>query len=182
MPSSVSDFPIPRIRGAAWAFLALLALPLAVQAQSQRELPRDQPGQYQRPEAAQEAIDQLKSPYCPGLMLEVCPSPGGAALRDSLNNLAEQGMSSDELVEWVIENHGEEWRALPKAEGRSLVAWVVPPLGVLAGLFLVVTVLRSMRKSHPTVEPVEGELSDEEEKRLREAMRELDQEEEATFF
>ncbi|HSG46561.1 MAG TPA: cytochrome c-type biogenesis protein CcmH [Longimicrobiales bacterium] len=164
------------------ALVAVLSLPAAVSAQSQREVPRNEPGQYQRPEAAQEAIDQLKSPYCPGLMLEVCPSPGGAALRDSLSQLAEQGMSSDEIVEWVIENHGEEWRALPKTEGRSLVAWVVPPLGLALGLILVVVALRKMRAGRVVIAPVEGELSDEEEKRLKDAMREMDKEEEATFF
>jgi cytochrome c-type biogenesis protein CcmH len=185
MRPSVSDqttirHSLPR----AWAFcaLALLFLPATSWAQSQRELPRDEPGQYQKPPAAQEAIDQLKSPYCPGLMLEVCPSPGGAALRDSLANLAEEGWSAEEIVEWVIANHGEEWRALPKTEGRSLLAWVVPPVGVLAGLVLVVGALRRMRKGWTTVAALERELSEEEEDRLQRAMKELDQEEEATFF
>jgi len=162
--------------------LMALTLPAALSGQSQRELPRDEPGQYVRPPAAQEAIDQLKSPYCPGLMLEVCPSPGGAALRDSLADLAEQGWDSDQIVEWVIDNHGEQWRALPKTEGKSLVAWVVPPLGGVLGLILVILVLRRMRAGRETVAPVEGELSEEEEARLRAAMKELDKEEEATFF
>lgn len=165
------------------ALLALLLVaPSGAAAQSQWEVPRDEPGQYQIPPAAQAAIDQLKSPYCPGLMLEVCPSPGGAALRDSLAQLAEAGMTTEEIVDWVLTNHGEEYRALPKTEGRSLLAWVVPPAGLLAGIFLVVFALRQMRKSHVSVEPVEGELSEDEEARLRAAMRELDQEEEATFF
>lgn len=168
-----------------WTLAALIAtflLALPVTAQSQREVPREEPGQYVRPPAAQEAIDKLKSPYCPGLMLEVCPSPGGAALRDSLSNLAEEGWSSDQIVEWVITNHGEEWRALPKAEGRSLVAWVVPPLGVVLGLVMVVLVLRKMRTGREVVAPIEGELSEEEERSLRDAIKELDKEEEATFF
>lgn len=164
-----------------WAAAGLVT-PAPAAGQSQRELPRDEPGQYQRPEAAQEAIDALKSPYCPGLMLEVCPSPGGAALRDSLADLAEEGWTADEIIEWVIANHGEEWRALPPTEGRSLVAWLVPPLGLLLGLGLVVFALRRMRRDATTVEPLEDDLSDEEEARLRAAMREIDQEEEATFF
>ncbi|MEJ2539218.1 MAG: cytochrome c-type biogenesis protein CcmH [Gemmatimonadota bacterium] len=151
-------------------------------AQSQRELPRPEPGQYQRPEAAQEAMDQLKSPYCPGLMLEVCPSPGGAALRDSLNMLAEEGWDSDQLVDWVLANHGEQWLALPRARGRSLLAWVVPPLGLLVGVLLVVVALRRMRRGREVVPPLEEDLSSDEEARLREAIRELDAEEEATFF
>lgn len=151
-------------------------------AQSQRELPRPEPGQYQRPEAAREAMEQLKSPYCPGLMLEVCPSGGGVALRDSLNMLAEQGWTSDELVDWVLANHGEQWLALPRAEGRSLLAWIVPPAAVLLGILLVVAALRRMRRGRVVIEPLEEDLSDEEEARLREAIRELDAEEEATFF
>lgn len=170
------------LRGALAVLAVLALLPLSAQAQSQREVPRSEPGQYQRPEAAQEAMDQLKSPYCPGLMLEVCPSPGGAALRDSLAMLAEEGMTSDEIVDWVLANHGEEWLAMPRARGRSLVAWIVPPLGVLVGIVLVVVALRKMRKHRTVVDPLEEDLSDEEETRLRDAMRELDQEEEATFF
>jgi cytochrome c-type biogenesis protein CcmH/NrfF len=173
--------PALLLRGGA-ALLLMALLPLAGAAQSQWEVPRGEPGQYQRPEAAQEAIDALKSPYCPGLMLEVCPSPGGAALRDSLITLAEEGMTGDELIEWVIGNHGEQWRALPKAEGRSLLAWLMPPFVGILGLLLVVVALRRMRQGATVIAPIEGDLSDEEEARLREAMRELDREEEATLF
>ena len=116
----------PKVRVGMRGLVLAVATGLAVHfpvsplsAQAQWEVPRSEPGQYQRPEAAQEAMDQLKSPYCPGLMLEVCPSPGGAALRDSLNMLAEDGWSSDQLVDWVLANHGNEWLALPRAEGRS---------------------------------------------------------------
>jgi cytochrome c-type biogenesis protein CcmH len=96
--------------------------------------------------------------------------------------LAEEGWSSDQLVDWVLANHGEQWLALPRAEGRSLIAWIVPPLAVLLGVLLVVVALRKMREGRRVVEPLEADLSDEEEARLREAMRELDAEEEATFF
>lgn len=160
----------------------LLAGTADLSAQAQQELPRSEPGQYQKPEAAQEAIDQLKSPYCPGMMLEVCSSRAGAALRDSLAQLAEEGWTTEELVSWVLDNHGKQWLALPPAEGRSLIAWIVPPLGLVVGIFLVVWALRTMRRNAPSIEPLDEDLSDEEEARLREAMRELDQEEEATFF
>ena len=80
-------------------------------------------------------------------------------------------------------NHGEHWRALPKRSGMSLIlAWLVPPLGVLAGLALVVVALRKMRSNAPRPATAEGPLSDEEEARLRDALRDLDAEEEATFF
>lgn len=188
-PSRVIHSIAPLVRRTLATLVAVLAVgavvlaaPSDVSAQAQQELPRPEPGQYQRPEAAQEAIDQLKSPYCPGMMLEVCSSRAGAALRDSLAQLAEEGWTTEELVDWVLANHGDQWLALPPAEGRSLIAWIVPPLGLALGIFLVVWALRRMRRGAPQVEPLDEELSEEEEERLRQAMRELDQEEEATFF
>jgi cytochrome c-type biogenesis protein CcmH/NrfF len=170
--------------------LTLLALlvPLLggqpLQAQAANQLPPPSDGPMEIHPEAQEAINQLKSPYCPGLMLEVCPSPGGAALRDSLQTLATQGWESERIVDWVVANHGEKYRAMPKRSGASLVlAWVIPPLGVVVGLFLVVFALKKMRSGagpRPRVEG--GEMSPEEEARIREALKELDAEEEATFF
>ena len=40
---------------------------------------------------AEQAISRLKSPYCPGLMLEVCTSLEAAMLRDSLQVMAREG-------------------------------------------------------------------------------------------
>lgn len=170
--------------GVALALLAVVfAAPGTAMAQAANERPvRGEGAQPRHPEAS-EAIDQLKSPYCPGLMLEVCPSPGGQALRDTLQMRAEEGWTADQIVDWVVANHGEEYRAMPKRSGASLLlAWIIPPLGVVMGLGLVIVALRKMRANRPVRAPVTGDLSDEEEERLREAVRELDAEEEATFF
>lgn len=166
------------------AFLGLLALlPAGVSAQARYEIPKGDGEQVVRPKAAEEAIAQLKSPYCP-TMLEVCSSGAGAALRDSIVDLALQGWSSEQLVEWMIDRHGEEYRALPKREGRALVAWIVPPLGIALGAVALVFALKGMvrREEDGVPAPPTEEISSEEEDRLRAAMRTLDEEEEATFF
>jgi cytochrome c-type biogenesis protein CcmH/NrfF len=172
--------------GPARAFMMMVAfatLPATLSAQAANEMPPEGEGPAARPPAAQEAIDQLKSPYCPGMMLEVCPSGGGMALRDSLQAMALQGSSADELVDWVLGNHGDHWLAMPRRSGMSLIlAWLVPPFGVLAGLGLAFVALRRMRSTAPRPATHEGPLSDADEARLRDALRELDAEEEATFF
>ena len=136
--------------------------------------------QTQHPEA-EKAIAVLKSPYCPGLMLEVCTSLQGAALRDSLQAMAEEGGTADELVDWVIANHGEVYLALPRAEGRGLLAWVVPPAVFLLGLTLVIGSLRVMKRNAGPEEENSAELSSAEEKRLASALRQLEEEEEPVF-
>lgn len=157
--------------------VAVVPLPAAGQAQSEAPPQGKGPSTW-HPEAL-EAIDQLKSPFCPGFMLEVCPSPYAAALRDSINGLAEGGMPADSIVEWMLSRHGEQWRALPPARGRSLIAWIVPPIAVLGGIGAVVLVLRRLRK--PKGAPPSEDVSEEERVRLDAAIRELETEEEPLF-
>lgn len=166
-------------------FLAVALLPASAVGQSQHELPpRGEGPETRNPEAAR-AIDRLWSPYCPGFMLEVCPSAEAAALRDSLQMLAvEEGYTAGQLVDWVVANHGEEYLAMPRRSGVSLLAWWIPPLAVVAGLGIVVVTLWKMRAARAAAGPreVPAELTDDEERRLREAMQEMDAEEEAPLF
>jgi cytochrome c-type biogenesis protein CcmH/NrfF len=130
---------------------------------------------------AQAAIDRLKSPFCPGRMLSNCPSPYAGELRDSLQVLAEAGWTSGQLVEWVLADHGEEWRALPRARGFGVFAWLVPPLMLLAGLALVLTWVARAR-SQRGYEPVEARpLGTREQDVLAAAIRDMEAEEEEWF-
>ena len=131
--------------------------------------------------AADEAIARLKSPYCPGQMLEVCSSWTGALLRDSIQAMAREGWTTDELVDWVLANHGEQYLAYPDASGTGLLAWLVPPGALIVGILVVVGTLRYMRRGAPPEEIADIELSAEEEERLREAMAEMDSAEEPAF-
>jgi len=101
---------------------------------------------------AETAIGRLKSPFCPGFMLEVCTSSYAAELRDSIQVLAHGGWTSDELVDWVLTEYGEEWRAAPRAAGTGLWAWVMPPAALVLGLALVlVFVSRLQGAARPTL-------------------------------
>ena len=122
------------------------------------------------PEAL-EAIGKLRSPFCPGLMLEVCPSFEADALRDSIQGAAEAGWSADSLVEWMIAGHGEEYRAFPRAAGTGLLAWFIPPTVLLLGLGVVVLVLRRLRGEPEAPPPA---LSGTEIERLDAALTELE--------
>lgn len=162
------------------ALLAAVALfaPGPLAGQASYEVPPDSAGPHTRHPEAVKAMDRLKSPYCPGFMLEVCTSSQGAALRDSLQMMAEQGADADSIVAWVLANHGRQWLALPEARGSGLVAWVVPGLAILLGIGAVVVALRVMARGRPAPDR-ERRISSEEEERLREALSELDAEERA---
>ena len=106
-------------------------------------------------------------------MLEVCPSPQATMLRDSIQAMASRGMAADSIVEFIIASYGEEWRALPKREGIGLLAWIAPPFALLFGLAAVLFALRRFRRAGAPGPPA-TELSERDEGRLREAMRDLE--------
>jgi cytochrome c-type biogenesis protein CcmH/NrfF len=122
-------------------------------------------------EEAERAIAQLRSPYCPGVMLEVCTSYGGAMLRDSIYQLAAEGMTSDELVEWMLSRHGEEYRAVPPRTGFGLFSWIVPPAILMLGLAGVTLWLRAHRAPEPAVAEAASELSETDRATLTAALR-----------
>ncbi len=121
---------------------------------------------------AREAISRIRSPFCPGLMLEVCPSGPAQALRDSIDARAGVGLRADSLVEIVVASYGEEYRAVPKTSGAGLMAWVMPPLALAAGLGLVVVALRKLRR--PPGAASSEKLSDDERAQVRAALAEFD--------
>ncbi len=166
-----------------WGFVLLLgALTIACRpdhASGQEELPsRDAESvpEELHPEASR-AISRLRSPFCPGFMLEVCPTREAQALRDSIQIGAESGLGADSLVEWMIASHGEEYRALPKRTGAGLLAWVAPPVALLFGLGLVVVALRRL-KGPDTATGAAAGLTDEERDRLDAALAQLEEMEE----
>ena len=81
----------------------------------------------------------------------------------------------------MLANHGEEYLAYPDVSGTGLFAWLVPPAAILLGILVVVATLRYMRRSAPPPETANTELSEEEEDRLREALRDMDSAEEPVF-
>ena len=127
---------------------------------------------------AQEAISQIRSPYCPGLMLEVCPSQQAEFLRDSIHTMAAEGQSARQIVETVLAVHGEQYRGLPKKSGVGLWAWVMPPIVLLGGLVLVAMRIRALRRRRAGVpEPEVAPISEIDRARLDAALRGYDREE-----
>lgn len=129
---------------------------------------------------AKAAIDRIKSPYCPGMMLEVCTSSGGAMLRDSAQSWAQQGLPADSIVERIVAAYGEEYRAVPRRSGAGLFAWVFPPAALALGLGGVAIVLARRKRVAVDAPPPEP-IAPQDEERLREAIRDLEEQEEPVF-
>lgn len=159
--------------------IALFLLLPMVSAGAQQVTTLDEPVQA-HPEG-DAAIDRLRSPYCPGMMLETCPSPQAKLLRDSIQGMAWEGASSDSLVNWMLSTHGEEFRAVPLARGSGLWAWLMPPLALLGGLIVVALALQHFRTRKEPGPEQPDQISSEDESVLNAALEELRESEEVAF-
>lgn len=128
---------------------------------------------------ADAAISRIRSPYCPGLMLEVCPSAPAEALRDSIRVMAAQGQSASAIVEDVLARHGEEWRAVPRRSGAGLLAWLILPLALVVGGLVLWGRIKVMRSQGPAPAPADATMSAEERTKLAAALREFEAAEDA---
>lgn len=157
------------LRGAGFLAVALMLCVAPLVAQVAEEQAR---------KTAEAAISRIRSPYCPGLMLEVCPSSQAEALRDSIRQMAARGQSAERIIEDVLARHGEEWRAVPKRSGAGLLAWLILPLALVVGGMVLWGRVKVMRSQGPAPVAAGGLMSEEERARLDAALREFEQAEE----
>jgi cytochrome c-type biogenesis protein CcmH len=121
---------------------------------------------------AHDAMTRLRSPVTPFHTVDMCPSVG--ALRDTIRVAAANGETADQIVDGVIARYGERVRIVPKKSGVGLMAWLGPIAVILVGGGLIARWLRRER-AEAVVFPVSTDpVSDEERRRLEEALRELE--------
>ena len=155
-------------------FFAVVAMLVVAAASASAQVPAAE-----AQKTADAAIARLRSPYCPGLMLEVCPSSQAEMLRDSIRTAAAQGQSAEQIVDDVLARHGEEWRAVPKRSGVGLLAWLILPLSLVVGGLVLWGRLKVMRSQGPApAAAADAPVSAEERARLDEALREFEHAEE----
>ena len=152
------------------------------------QIPAGMEGSFEPHPEGQEAISRLYSPFCPGFMLKVCTAQQSAVLRDSIHAFAYQGWTADELVEWMISNYGEEYRAIPETSGWGIFAWLLPPMGLLLGVAMVVVALLRFGPARESGDAVAGDsgrvekvITPDEQARLRSAIQEIELSEDPSF-
>ena len=87
---------------------------------------------------AEGVFQQILSPFCTGRSLNDCPSSQAHDLKEEIKNELKNGVSEESILESVFSKYGEKYRAVPKAEGFGLVAWVGPLVFFILGAILVI--------------------------------------------
>lgn len=114
------------------------------------------PGQDATPAPQQPTDDQVnavaKQMYCPvceNTPLDVCPTQACAEWRELIREKLAEGWSEAQIKQYFVERFGDRVLAEPPARGLNWLAYIIPPLAILLGVFLLYQALKSWRAPLP---------------------------------
>ena len=107
-------------------------------------------------EGEAQAIDRmLMCPVCPAVTIDQTQVELARQMQRVVREMLAQGASRQQVLDFFVERYGPGVLAVPPKGGFSLLAWILPPVGVLAAVGALFLVLRAM-VGHPRQE--EGEI------------------------
>jgi len=109
--------------------LALAAVPTGLRAQAGM----DTLVQARDETRALRIYSSLMSPFCPGLTVAACPSPGAEQMRQEVRRRLGAGEGEPAIVAALIATYGAEILGAPPAKRWGLALWIPPALALLLG-------------------------------------------------
>lgn len=88
-------------------------------------------------------------PVCENVPLDVCPTQACAQWRELIRQRLAEGWSEQEIKDYFVQQYGDRVLAEPPRTGLNWLVYLMPPVIVLAGVVLVVQVLRSWKHQPP---------------------------------
>jgi len=104
---------------------------------------------------------QLFCPVCENTPLDVCPTEACRQWRDLIRQMLSEGKSEQEIKDYFVLNYGARVLSEPPRSGFNWLVYVIPPLVIVAGVFILFRAMRSWTLSPETSEsgPDEEELA-----------------------
>jgi cytochrome c-type biogenesis protein CcmH len=95
----------------------------------------------------------LYCPVCENIPLDVCPTEACRQWRLTIREKLELGWTEQQIDEYFAAQYGDRVLAAPPFAGLNILVWVLPPLLVLAGAFLLWRFLRANVAPAPAAPP-----------------------------
>jgi cytochrome c-type biogenesis protein CcmH len=117
---------------------------------------------------------QLYCPVCENIPLDVCPTQACAQWRELIREKLADGWNENEIKNYFVAQYGDRVLASPPARGLNWLVYIIPPLAIIGGGYILYRALRTWRQVPPVsvenVEP-EGDLDDDYAARIEEELR-----------
>ncbi len=119
---------------------------------------------------------QLYCPVCENTPLDVCPTEACRQWRDLIRQQLSQGWTEDQIKQYFVQQYGARVLATPPAVGINWLVYILPPVIILAGAFILYRAMRSwqqLSRSRDSLAPppASNTQSDEYVARLEEELR-----------
>jgi cytochrome c-type biogenesis protein CcmH len=117
---------------------------------------------------------QMFCPVCENTPLDVCPTQACAQWRELIREKLAAGWGEQQIKDFFVEQYGARVLAAPPAQGFNWLIYVVPPLAILIGVYILFRALRSWKvqpASQPAAAAQPPPADDEYARRLEEELR-----------
>lgn len=117
---------------------------------------------------------QLYCPVCENIPLDVCPTQACAQWRELIREKLSAGWTEEEIKSYFVAQYGDRVLAAPPARGLNWLAYIIPPLAIIGGVFVLYRAMRAWRQASPMIEEdaqLEEEIDDQYVARIEDELR-----------
>jgi cytochrome c-type biogenesis protein CcmH len=131
-----------------YSFYLLLALTLGMMVSSQtyQKALAQQPIPTPSDDQVNQIAHQLYCPVCENTPLDVCPTEACRQWRDLIRQQLAQGWTQDQIKQYFVQQYGARVLAEPPRTGINWLIYILPPLIILIGAFILFRALRVWTK------------------------------------
>jgi cytochrome c-type biogenesis protein CcmH len=102
---------------------------------------------------------QLYCPVCENIPLDVCGTQACAQWRELIREKLSQGWSEAKIKQYFVDQYGDRVLATPPARGLNWLVYVIPPIAILAGAYILYRAFKSWKQAPPEPEQEEEPLT-----------------------
>lgn len=88
---------------------------------------------------------QLYCPVCENIPLDVCGTQACAQWRDLIRQKLAEGWNEAQIKQYFVDQYGDRVIGVPPARGLNWLVYIVPPIAILAGAFILFRAFRAWR-------------------------------------
>ena len=100
-------------------------------------------------------IDEVRCLKCQNTTIKDSNAFLASDLRREIRRMLEEGMTDDQIFDFLVERYGDFALYKPRASGKTLILWIGPALFLLGGAVVLVNIVRRRMALPIDVDPAD---------------------------